>query len=156
MLAQGAVVMVVLLAAACSGSPGTKAKERSSGAATRTASGSPSGSPRTVDSQPAETKRNERLRATVDAALAKASLSTGVDKAALQVLSTEALTWPDGALGCPEPGVMYTMAPVAGFRIRIQVGAEILEYHASDRGHMVLCPAGRAIDPVDGAGRPMR
>jgi hypothetical protein len=62
-------------------------------------------------------------------------------------VSSEAVVWPDGALGCAEPGMNYTMALVPGYRITIRAGAELLDYHASDRGQLVLCPPGRSTAP---------
>jgi hypothetical protein len=59
-----------------------------------------------------------------------------------------AVTWPDGSLGCPQPGVNYTMALVPGYRIRVRAGERVLDYHASQRGYFVLCPGGMAVDPI--------
>jgi hypothetical protein len=42
------------------------------------------------------------------------------------------------------------MALVPGYRIRIQAGDNVLDYHASRRGYLVLCPPGRSVDPVPG------
>ncbi len=86
----------------------------------------------------------------VDATLDDASTRTGRDRSTLVVVSREAVVWPDGSLGCPEPGVRYTMAPVEGYRIRIRAGADLLDYHANCRGYLVLCPTGRAVDPLPG------
>ena len=88
------------------------------------------------------------LEATVDAALTDAAKRTGLNRADLKVLSAEAVTWSDGSLGCPRPGKMYTQALVPGYRIRVQANDEMLDYHASARGHFLLCPAGRALDPA--------
>ena len=43
-------------------------------------------------------------------------------RADLKVLSAEAVTWSDGSLGCPEPGMMYTQALVPGYRVQIRGG----------------------------------
>lgn len=88
------------------------------------------------------------LQSLTQAALADAALRTKLDRAQLTVVSAGAVTWSDGSLGCPQPGMMYTQALVPGYRIRIQAGAELLDYHASAGGTWVLCPAGRAIDPL--------
>jgi hypothetical protein len=93
---------------------------------------------------------NSDLQSIVRSALEDAARRTGVDASALKVVSSEAVTWPDGALGCPEPGVMYTMALVPGYRIRIKAGDNLLDYHASRRGFLVLCPPERSVDPVPG------
>ncbi len=84
------------------------------------------------------------LQSIIRAAVDDAARRTGLSVSALQVLSSEAVTWPDGSLGCPEPGVMYTMAPVPGYRVRIQAGDTVLDYHASQRGYFVYCPRERA------------
>ena len=36
------------------------------------------------------------------------------------VVSYEDVTWPDGALGCPEPGMSYTQALVPGARLVLE------------------------------------
>lgn len=86
----------------------------------------------------------------VDAALEDAARRTALDRARLKVISAEAVTWSDGSLGCPKPGVLYTQALVPGYRIRIGAGAEVLDYHAGRRGPPVLCPPDRALEPVPG------
>jgi len=91
---------------------------------------------------------NTDLQSIVDMALADAARRTGRDRSALKVLSSEAVIWPDGSLGCPQPGMSYTMALVPGYRIRILAGADVLDYHASRRGQLVLCPLGRSVEPV--------
>jgi hypothetical protein len=44
----------------------------------------------------------------------------------------------------------YTMALVPGYRIKVRAGEQVLDYHASQRGHFMLCSAGRALEPADG------
>lgn len=84
----------------------------------------------------------------VRAARADATRRTGLAPEGFELLGAESVTWPDGGLGCPQPGVKYTMAPVAGFRIRLGAAAQVLDYHASTRGHLELCPPGRSVEPV--------
>jgi hypothetical protein len=88
------------------------------------------------------------LQSAIDAALTDAARRTGLKRTELEVLSAEAVTWSDGSLGCPQPGMMYTQALVPGFRIRIRAGAETLDYHAGGRGAPTFCPAGRVVPPV--------
>ena len=86
-------------------------------------------------------------------ALADAARRTGLPAAQITLLSAEAVTWSDGSLGCPQLGMMYTQALVPGLRIRIRTGTETLDYHASERGALVLCPPGRSVDPIPASGR---
>ncbi len=88
------------------------------------------------------------MTTTTDAVLADAAKVTGVDRTAVTVVSTETVVWADGSLGCPAPGMSYTMAQVAGYRIRVRVGKRELDYHADQRGHYILCAGERATDPV--------
>ncbi len=99
---------------------------------------------------PAQPAMNSDLQSLVRDALADASRRTGLGASALEVKSAQAVTWSDGSLGCPEPGMLYTQALVPGYRILIRAGAELLDYHASARGpaQLVLCPAQRATDPL--------
>jgi hypothetical protein len=88
------------------------------------------------------------LQAKVDWALQDAAQRTRLDASRLRVALAESVTWPDGALGCPEPGRQYTQALVSGYRIRIAAGAETLEYHGSLRGQPFFCPASRIQPPT--------
>jgi hypothetical protein len=88
------------------------------------------------------------LQAQVDWALQDAAQRTRLDTAQLRVALAEAVTWPDGALGCPEPGRQYAQVLVSGYRIRITAGSETLEYHGSVRGQVMFCPASRIQPPT--------
>lgn len=72
---------------------------------------------------------------------------TGVDAGQLQVQSAEAVEWPDGSLGCPEPGMMYTQAIVPGYRLTFTDGSRTYEVHTnSDGTNAVLCENGRPVN----------
>jgi hypothetical protein len=95
-----------------------------------------------------EIAMNPTLSSIAEAVLADAATRTGMERAALKVESAQTVTWADGSLGCPQPGMNYTMALVPGYRIMVRAGEQVLDYHASQRGYFVLCPAGRAAAPV--------
>jgi hypothetical protein len=71
--------------------------------------------------------------------LAHAESHTGQAADTMTIVQAEAVTWPDGSLGCPEPGMQYTQALVPGYWIEIAVGGETLDYRLSERGGMKLC-----------------
>jgi hypothetical protein len=78
-----------------------------------------------------------------------AARRAGVDADRLQIVSAQAVTWPDGALGCPEPGRLYTQALLPGWRIEVAApGASPLLYHASRGGVWTWCPRERAQAPA--------
>ncbi len=83
-----------------------------------------------------------------DAIRADAAKRAGVPPEQVRLLGRDSVTWPDGGLGCPEPGLMYTQALVPGYRYRVQAGSAVIVYHASRKGAWVWCPPGRALDPL--------
>ena len=91
---------------------------------------------------------NPTLESVTEKVLADAVQRTGIDRESLKVESAQSVTWADGSLGCPQPGMNYTMALVPGYRIRIKANQQVLNYHASARGYWVFCPLGRAVDPT--------
>jgi hypothetical protein len=82
----------------------------------------------------------------VDQAVVDAGGEAGVDPDEIEVLVAEEVTWPDGALGCPQPDGMYTQALVEGYRIVLDVAGEEVHYHGA-RGE----PPFRCDDPQEPA-----
>lgn len=72
-----------------------------------------------------------------------------IDRERIELVDAEYVTWRDGALGCPEPGNMYTQALVPGYRIRLRAGGEIHYYHGARDKAPFYCPADR-VSPRDG------
>lgn len=101
--------------------------------------------------EPREAPMDAALSSVTEAVLADAAARTGEPRASLELVSAAAVTWADGSLGCPAPGMSYTMALVPGYRVQVRAGGQVLDYHASRRGYFVLCPAGRAVDPAGDA-----
>ena len=61
----------------------------------------------------------------MDQIFSHAAGHTGVSVSDMTVLRAESVTWPDGSLGCPEPGMQYTQALVPGYWVEIAVGDEV-------------------------------
>jgi hypothetical protein len=78
---------------------------------------------------------------------ADAAQRAGVALDKVKVLNVESVTWPNGSLGCPEPGMMYTQALVSGYRIRVDASGTTLTYHAGAQRTFVHCPPDRAQEP---------
>lgn len=69
-------------------------------------------------------------------------LHVGFD--AITVVSAEAVVWPDGALGCPQPGMEYIQVQQDGMRIVLAAGGREYHYHSGETRGPFLCenPAG--------------
>jgi hypothetical protein len=85
---------------------------------------------------------------TIEAALDDAVNRTTATRQQILVTIAEAVTWNDGSLGCPQPGMLYTQALVPGYRIVVSAAGQVLHYHASLHGRPVFCPAARVVAPV--------
>lgn len=97
---------------------------------------------------PATPPADETARTLLDAVLADAARR---GDAAAQLVAFEAVTWPDGSLGCPQPDRVYTQALVPGYRIVVRAGDAEHHYHASRRGQWVWCPQARRGKPAGSA-----
>lgn len=64
----------------------------------------------------------------------------GAARSDFTIERAESIQWPDGSLGCPEPGQEYTQALVDGYWIVIAHDGHRYDYRASHRGYFRLCP----------------
>lgn len=62
----------------------------------------------------------------------------GADAAKIEVIAAEAVTWSDGGLGCPEPGVAYIQVMVEGYRMVLEHEGRAYDYR-SDGRRVRLC-----------------
>jgi hypothetical protein len=72
---------------------------------------------------------------------AKADLAKrlGIPPEQIELLSAEAVVWPDGSLGCPEPGVEHIQIQREGTLIRLRVGKRVYQYHSGGGRPPFLC-----------------
>jgi hypothetical protein len=75
--------------------------------------------------------------------LADAAERTGLAQDALAVADSRQVTWSDGSLGCPEPGMNYTQALVPGWHVLVAAGEAMLDYRLAEQGYFRLCEPGR-------------
>jgi hypothetical protein len=85
-----------------------------------------------------------------------ARLSVPLDQ--VQLVSAEAVDWPDASLGCPQPGMMYAQVITRGFKLTFQVNNQQYTYHGDDSGYFFLCEQGQpatSLIPPAIAARPV-
>jgi hypothetical protein len=78
----------------------------------------------------------------------------------IEVLEARAVTWPDGGLGCPTPGMAYIQVLVDGALIRLNGDGKLYEYHSGGARAPFLCekpapappPPGDPMAPPPGGG----
>jgi hypothetical protein len=106
----------------------------------------PPGTPVTVASVPRTVRR---------AVVADAARRFEVPESDVVLSNAEQVTWADGSLGCPQPGMSYTQALVPGYRLLATTPAGRFLYHTDTRGQAVTCAQPMpGKSPVNEAVRP--
>jgi hypothetical protein len=86
----------------------------------------------------------------VTAARDRLAKQLGVDAGKLQIQRAETKQWPDGALGCPEPGRVYDQYAIPGYLLTFSDGTRAYELHTSLAANpgepMLLCENQKPID----------
>ncbi len=67
----------------------------------------------------------------IEPVVADVAKLAGVPADQVTVISAEALTFPDGSLGCPQPGMVYTQALVDGYKIIAEAGGKTYDYRGT-------------------------
>ncbi|MEX1288376.1 MAG: hypothetical protein AB1Z57_10605 [Acidimicrobiia bacterium] len=136
-------VAVALVVAACGGVDGGATE--TSAPTTTTTSVAPTTSP-TPSSIPGETVpptdppiTGEAPDAVLDPILADAAERTGVAVDDLVVVRDQFVEWPDGSLGCPEPGMVYTQVITPGYWVVVDADGTSLDYRTDAEGRFKLC-----------------
>jgi hypothetical protein len=117
------VVALAALLVACGNEPTTGGQP----SMTPSSTSSSSSGPASPGSGPAEKAKADLMK------------RLGVEAAQVTVVSSDEVTWPDGSLGCPEPGMHYTQMLVPGNRTVLQVGGKQYEYHSGGQRAPFLC-----------------
>jgi hypothetical protein len=89
----------------------------------------------------------------LDEIMADLANKEGLGLQSIEVIRAEAVTWNDGSLGCPQPGMMYTQALVDGYWVILQAEGIDYDYRVSDTGYFILCE-GRGMLPIPPPGGP--
>jgi hypothetical protein len=70
---------------------------------------------------------------------------------AARVMRAEQVIWPDGSLGCAQPGGIYTQATVVGYLVEFEFEGRNYRYHAALKGTPIYCdrpgPYVRSLGP---------
>jgi predicted Mrr-cat superfamily restriction endonuclease len=75
----------------------------------------------------------------VESAIADAAERFDVDPMVVAVAGALRVTWSNGALGCPEDGMMYTEALVDGYLLTLEVDGRRVAYHGADGQPPFFC-----------------
>jgi hypothetical protein len=71
--------------------------------------------------------------------IADAAERAGGEPAEIEVLRSQSITWNDGSLGCPRPGMVYIQALVEGYWVVLSYQGQEFDYRVNERGAFFLC-----------------
>ena len=74
---------------------------------------------------------NDLPASVVDPVVAEVARLAAVPTDQVVVVSAEAVTFPDGSLGCPQPGMVYTQAMVDGYKIVAEAGSKTYDFRGT-------------------------
>ncbi|MEM7052981.1 MAG: hypothetical protein AAF446_00390 [Pseudomonadota bacterium] len=94
------------------------------------------------------TLRSDALGREIEQATADLVERVDVDRNDVAVSVAEFVSWNNGALGCPQPGMAYTQALVPGYRLLLTVDGQTYHYHGARDRDPFYCPAERAGQPL--------
>ena len=80
------------------------------------------------------------LRTLVDQAVADLATRLKIDASSIVTVSAQPMSWPDGSLGCPQPGMLYTQVMVDGALIELSVDGTSYSYHSGASRSAVPVP----------------
>ena len=89
--------------------------------------------------QPTPTPEPKPTGGPVEVAKADLAKRLGIGAGEVTVVSSTEVTWSDGSLGCPEPGMNYTQALVEGWRTILEAGGKQYHYHSAGTRTPFLC-----------------
>src|SRR5699024_4198763 len=75
----------------------------------------------------------------VEAAIDDLATHLEISRGEVTVVSYQDVTWPDGAIGCPESGMSYTQALVPGCQLVLEVEGVEYAYHSGQEPDLVRC-----------------
>ncbi len=104
---------------------------------TACASASPMEQPSIIIERPTPTRVRVDLTPAQRAALTALSEKLGLPVSKITLVSTEAVTWPNGCLGIVRMGVLCTQAKVPGFKIILEANGQKYEFHTNQDGSIV-------------------
>ena len=67
----------------------------------------------------------------IDPVVAEVAKLAGVPADQVTVISAEEVTFSDGSLGCPQPGMVYTQALVDGYKIVAEAGGKTYDFRGT-------------------------
>ena len=90
------------------------------------------------------------LNPLIDAAVADLAQRLSIAPTDITVTSAKLVQWPDGSMGCPQPGQSYTQAVTDGAQIILTANGTPYDYHSGGSVQPFLCEQPAQAPPTTG------
>jgi hypothetical protein len=97
----------------------------------------------TPGTSPAKPGTSDLPASITDPVVADIARLAGVPVSEVTIISAQEMTFSDGSLGCPQPGMVYTQAIVDGYKIIAEAGGTTFDVRGSGRTFRVCSPAAK-------------
>lgn len=133
--------LLLLALTACGSAATTPTGSDSTGTGSAPMATSPAATTASGDAPVSATPGTDLLGSTGDLeknviSLLSATTNSAADSLKLQ--NKEQVEWPNGGLGCPKPGMMYTEALVPGYKLTFTDGTQTYEVHTDQTGDTAI------------------
>jgi hypothetical protein len=89
--------------------------------------------------QPQPTPTDPGLQSLIEKAKEDLVQRLNIPVTQIGLVEAKTVVWPDASLGCPEEGMAYAQVLTPGYLIRLQLGDQVFEYHASRGSTVIFC-----------------
>ena len=98
--------------------------------------------------QPLPTSSNSGLQSLIEKAKEDLAQRLSMPASDISLVEAKEVVWPDGSLGCPQPGMMYAQVLTSGYLIKLKYDNRDFEYHAGKDRSLTYCE--NPLPPVEG------
>jgi len=142
------MILVLALALAACGAPIIETPDTPTPAATPTPEPTPEPT-KVAESIMPETPLSPEEQKAADKAREILADELKIDPEDVTIVEVKRVTWRDGSLGCPKPGMMYTQVITPGFKVTAEVDGKTYSIHMDERGNGLVCPEDQAKPPLE-------
>lgn len=84
----------------------------------------------------------------MDTLIEAVAADAGVDASLVRIKKAEAVTWRDGSLGCPEPGMAYSQALIEGYWVVLSADQQDFDMRVTSGGRYSRCLNSKKPTPL--------
>ena len=100
---------------------------------------SPAEGDATQMNQPLPTSSNSVSQSLIERAKEDLAQRLSISMTEINLVEVVEVEWSDSSLDCPQPGMEYLQVIIPGYRIQLESGGNIYEYHSNRDTYVIYC-----------------